>query len=116
MTLTTNNIRDAIVLVLGSTATAYDECLVGATFFRDNHSGSYRNFPAGQIHKGFYDSLFGVLNIAVPAHDRGLNSSPSKHGSFIRGPLTSMNCIMEDILTKAFRWRVKQKNLQPINL
>lgn len=94
-----------------------DECLVGATFFRDNHSGSYRKFLAGQVHKGFHDALFSVLNTAVQAQSDDHNVvARSKHTLFIGGPLTQMKCIMEDILTKAFRLRVEQKNLNPINL
>ncbi|KAF9952646.1 hypothetical protein BGZ70_000548 [Mortierella alpina] len=109
--------NSAAILVFGSTATAYDECLAGATFFRDNHSGSYRKFLAGQVHKGFHDSLFGVINPAAPAGSHDINTiTRSKHGVFIRGPLTPMKCILENILRKAFQWRVKSNQPQPIHL
>ncbi|CAO3564893.1 unnamed protein product [Mortierella alpina] len=109
--------NSAVVLVFGCTATAYDECLAGATFFRDNHNGSYRKFLAGQVHKGIHDSLFGVLNTSVPAGSYDLNTiTPSRHGVFIHGPLTAMRCIMENILRRAFQWRVEQKQVQPIHL
>ncbi|KAF9569944.1 hypothetical protein EC968_002422 [Mortierella alpina] len=104
---------DATVLVLGGTATAYDECLAGATFFRDNHNGNYREFLAGQVHKGFYDSLFGVLNTAEPAQ---IPFVLPKHWGLIGGPLTPMKCIMENILTLAIQSRLEQKNPQPVNL
>ncbi|KAF9947211.1 hypothetical protein BGZ72_010790 [Mortierella alpina] len=107
----------ATVLIFGGTATSYDECIVDATFVRDNHIGSYHKFLAGQVHKGFYDSLFGVLNTAVRALNDNPNAiAPSSHGYFIHGPLTQMKCIMEDILTKAFQLRVEKKYLKPINL